>query len=417
MKITTRQNVREAWVGLTTEYAVNDALDADATPFQNMQIVDSQAFGKMLVLDDFVQTTERDEFIYHEMMVHVPMFSLENPKSVLIIGGGDGGALREVLRHPTVQRAVMVEIDERVIEFSRRHLPMICQEAFDDPRAEIVITDGAKFVAETKETFDVIIVDSSDPIGPATVLFERDFYRDLAARLTDRGIMVRQTGSSFMQPDELPQAMALAYPLFAHTAGYTFTVPTYVGGLFSAMYCSAGTDPHTIDAAMLQPRFEAIGGEFGYYTPGVHVGAFQLPGYIQKRIDAITPSDRPAPTKTGPVTFGWELTLDLYDCNPETIASEQAIQQYARQLCEVIGMVPYGHPQTPYFGENQEHTKGYSLLQFIETSSVVGHFSEGTGGVYINIFSCKAYDAEKAKHFTADYFGAGRTVARFTTRH
>ena len=116
------------------------------------------------------------------------------------------------------------------------------------------------------------------------------------------------------------------------------------------------------------------------------------------------------------VTFGWELIMDLYECDQETISSEEAIKRYARELCDVIDMKAYGEPLTPYFGESQEHTKGYSLLQFIETSSIVGHFSEGTGSVYINIFSCKNYDIEKAENFTKDYFGAKRVHSRYLVR-
>ncbi len=116
------------------------------------------------------------------------------------------------------------------------------------------------------------------------------------------------------------------------------------------------------------------------------------------------------------VTFGWELVLDLYDCNSETISDEKAIKNFARELCRVIDMVPYGEPLTPYFGENQEHTKGYSLLQFIETSSITGHFSEGTGAVYLNIFSCKEYDIEAAESFSKEYFGAETVRSRFIVR-
>ena len=116
------------------------------------------------------------------------------------------------------------------------------------------------------------------------------------------------------------------------------------------------------------------------------------------------------------LTFGWELVLDLYDCNSDTISNEDAIKRFARELCEVIDMKPYGEPLTPYFGENQEHTKGYSLLQFIETSSITGHFSEGTGAVYLNIFSCKEYDIETAEKFSKEYFGAESVRSRFIVR-
>jgi spermidine synthase len=415
---TTQQTwMQEAWPnGVVTRYEVTDALHDEQTPFQDMQIVDTEPYGRMLVLDGFVQTTERDEFIYHEMMAHVPLLAHPEPKNVLVIGGGDGGILREVLRHDAVQRAVMVEIDQRVIDFSRRMLPSICAEAFDDPRCQLVIDDGAEFVARTDQRFDVIIVDSPDPVGPAEVLFSETFYRNLARCLADGGVMVRQTGSTFMQPDELPQAVRLARPLFEHVSAYTFAVPTYVGGLFSAMFASNGPRPADLDYHELTRRFDAISGEFGYYNPGVHLGAFHLPGYVAKRLDAAQPAEHPMAAPSGGITFGWELQLDLYDCDPERISSEQAIQDYARKLCQVIEMTPYGQPQTPYFGENAEHTKGYSLLQFIETSSITGHFSEGTGGAYLNIFSCKAFDAETAKRFSAAFFGAKRVVAKFTTR-
>jgi spermidine synthase len=266
-----------------SNYRVKEILYEETTSFQRMQLVETHSYGRMLLLDDFVQTTEKDEFIYHEMLSHVPLCAHPDPRRVLIIGGGDGGILREVLRHPNVEKAVLVEIDGKVIDFSKRYLPSICQGSFDDPRAEIVVADGAEYIKKHTGRFDVVIVDSSDPVGPAQVLFSRPFYQDIHARLTDQGIMVRQTGSTFLQPDEQKQAYCLVREVFSHNALYVFTVPTYVGGLFSCIFSSRGIDPLAITAKSLEPRFAPLSASARYYNPGVHVGAFQLPGYVRDR--------------------------------------------------------------------------------------------------------------------------------------
>jgi spermidine synthase len=406
---------REDWPGVRVQYSLADTLADSRTPFQNMQIVQTRHYGRMLLLDGMVQTTEKDEFVYHEMMSHVPLLAHPCPRSVLIIGGGDGGILREVLRHPTVERAVLVEIDRRVIDFSREYLPMICRDSFDDPRAEIVITDGAAFCRESDETFDVIIVDSSDPIGPATTLFTEEFYRALAGRLSNPGIMTRQAGSTFMQPEELTRQHELAAPAFEYASAYAFNVPTYIGGLFVSLFCSHGVDPEAFDANRVLERFQPLKRVMRYYSPQVHAGALQLPPYVAERLTGKAAGDGRA--TGGPVTFGWEVQLDLYECDQQSISTAESIQRYARELCEVLDMEAYGPAQTPYFGEHSEHTKGYSLLQFIETSSITGHFSEATGAAYINVFSCKAYDCDLVESFSKEFFKARRVVARYTIRH
>jgi spermidine synthase len=278
----------EKWAGermgeVLSNYRVKDVLCEETTPFQRMQVVETYSYGKMLLLDGYVQTTEKDEFIYHEMLSHVPLCAHPDPRRVLIIGGGDGGILREVLRHPNVEKAVLVEIDRKVMDFSRRCLPSICQGCFDDPRAEIVVADGAQYVKKTPGKFDVAIVDSSDPVGPAQILFAREFYQDVHGRLTEEGIMVRQTGSTFLQPDEQKQAFHLLRDIFRHNALYVFAVPTYVGGLFSCIFSSRGTDPLRITEKALEPRFAPLASTARYYNPGVHVAAFKLPGYVKER--------------------------------------------------------------------------------------------------------------------------------------
>jgi spermidine synthase len=410
------QCVEETWPGLTTRYDIREVLHEQRSGLQELQLVDSEAFGRMLVLDGYVQITERDEFIYQEMMTHVPMLTHAQPRSVLVIGGGDGGILREVLRHASVEEVTLVEIDRRVIDFSREHLPAISAGAFDDPRVTIEVADGAVFLAEARRTWDVIILDTSDPVGPATVLFTPEFYGDLARCLAPDGVLSRQTGSSFMQPDELAEQIALARAAFSQATGYVYAVPTYVGGFFTSLLASHERDLHEIDLHDLADRIRQLDGSLRYYTPGVHFGALQLPPYITERIDAIAGPAPADPARQREITFGWELQLDLYGCDIEAISTEKTIQRYARELCDVIDMKPYGPPQTPYFGENSEITKGYSLLQFIETSSLTGHFSEGTGAAYINIFSCKYYDRKLAAEFSKQFFGAERVAARFVTR-
>jgi len=277
--------VVETWdCGFSGGYEITDELHGEETPFQDMRLVNSRMFGKMLLLDGFVQTTEKDEFIYHEMMTHVPMVSHGNAKNVLIIGGGDGGILREVLRYPSVEKAVMVEIDQRVIDFSREHLPSISDGAFDDPRTTLVIADGAEYVKNTKCRFDVVIVDSSDPIGPATVLFTSEFYQNIANILTENGFMSRQSGSTWGQPAELAEAYKLVSSIFRYSSAYVFNVPTYIGGLFSSLICSRGTDPQAIELDKISRQACHLEGMTKYYNPGVHFGSLQLPGYIKERV-------------------------------------------------------------------------------------------------------------------------------------
>ena len=199
------------------------------TPFQSVLIFDNELLGRVLVLDDVIQTTERDEFFYHEMLAHVPLLALEQPREILIIGGGDGGCLEEVLKHP-VDRVTMIELDREVVELSRRHLDMICGDAFDDPRTELRIEDGARFLAETTRVFDVIIIDSTDPIGPGAVLFSPAFYGNCRRCLTPTGILVTQNGVPFIQGEELSASARSFAELFRHPRFYFAAVPMYMGG-------------------------------------------------------------------------------------------------------------------------------------------------------------------------------------------
>jgi len=250
------------------------------TRHQRLVLFESRTFGRVLTLDSVVQTTEADEFIYHEMMAHVPVLAHGSARRVLIIGGGDGGMAEEVLKHQSVESVTMVEIDEGVIEFSRKYLPDICRDAFDDARLDVVIADGAKFVAETEERFDVVIVDSTDPMGPAEALFTETFYRNVKRCLNNGGVVATQNGVPFLQRAELTDTLAAFRKLFRDATCYLAAVPTYVGG---PMAFGWGTDDDLlrhVSENELARRFKAAGIETRYYSPAVHRAAFALPRYI-----------------------------------------------------------------------------------------------------------------------------------------
>jgi spermidine synthase len=251
------------------------------TEHQRLRVFENPTFGRILTLDDVVQTTEGDNFIYHEMMAHVPILAHGAARRVLIIGGGDGGMAREVLRHASVEHVTMVEIDAGVIEFSKKYLPNLSQGAFDDPRLELVIADGAQFIRETEGGFDVIIVDSTDPIGPGEVLFTDTFYGHAKRALAPGGILVTQNGVPFLQGEELTNTMRAFKALFADWTCYIATIPTYAGG---PMAFGWGTDGEArkVDLETLKARHAAAGLACDYYTPEVHLASFALPGYIQR---------------------------------------------------------------------------------------------------------------------------------------
>ncbi|MGH1413395.1 MAG: polyamine aminopropyltransferase [Pelagimonas sp.] len=262
---------------------IDEMLYDSETDHQRLRVFQNGTFGRILTLDDVVQTTEGDNFVYHEMLTHVPILAHGAAKRVLIIGGGDGGMAREVLRHKTVEHVTMVEIDAGVVTFSKDYLPMLSQGAFDDPRLNLVIDDGAAFMKQTDAKFDVIIVDSTDPIGPGEVLFTDSFYGHAKRALTDGGILVTQNGVPFMQGDELTNTMRAFQALFSDATCYLATVPTYAGG---PMAFGWGTDSaaRQVPLETLQARFSESGLAPDYYTPQVHQGAFALPGYVLKLI-------------------------------------------------------------------------------------------------------------------------------------
>ena len=247
---------------------------------QDLVLFENAACGRVLCLDGAVQTTEGDEFVYHEMMAHVPILAHGRAQRVLIVGGGDGGMAREVLKHREAT-VTMVEIDRAVVDFAREHLPALSNGAFDDPRLDLVIADGRRFVKETDRRFDVVIVDSTDPMGPGEGLFTAEFYADCKRCLAPGGIVVTQNGVPFVQPEEVTNSYRRLGRSFADVSFYLAAVPTYQGGDMAFGWASDDPALRRLPADALAERFEAAGIETRYYTPAVHAAAFALPKTVQ----------------------------------------------------------------------------------------------------------------------------------------
>ena len=270
------------------EFRVDKLYFESKTGHQHLMIFHNATLGRVMTLDGVVQTTEADEFIYHEMMAHVPLFAHGNVRKVLIIGGGDGGMLREVLRHPEVEEVVMVEIDGAVIDMARQYLPKHSSGAFDDPRARIVIDDGIDFVRNSEETFDVIISDSTDPIGPGEVLFTDSFYALCKRRLNPGGIISTQNGVPFHQMDEITGTYQRLSSLFEDATFYSAAVPTYYGGIMTFAWATDDSSLRATPLATLEQRFADSGIRTRYYNPAIHLASFALPQYV---IDQLTATE------------------------------------------------------------------------------------------------------------------------------
>jgi spermidine synthase len=263
----------------------DEVLHEVKTEHQHLVIFKNQTWGTVLMLDGVCQLTTSDEFIYHEMMAHVPLMALDKPKRVLVIGGGDGGVLREVLKHPSVEKAMLCEIDRTVIDTALKYYPEIPGAAFDDERTVVVIADGRKFVAETEERFDAIIVDSSEPIGPSAVLHSAEFFADCRRALKDGGILVTQNGLPFLFPDHLAETTRAFASLFEFVAPYLCTQPCYFGGPFALNWASDEDDHLELSEKKLAKRQEKRGIKTRYWTPAVHNAAFALPAYAREVAD------------------------------------------------------------------------------------------------------------------------------------
>jgi spermidine synthase len=283
----------DSWINETLypdwgqRFLVKRELARVQSDFQDIVIFESSSHGRVMVLDGVIQITEADEFVYQEMLAHVPLLAHGAAANVLIIGAGDGGVLRRVLQHNTVRRAVMVEVDGEVIRLSKQFLPGIAGDAWDDPRADVIVGDGIDYVQRAPDaSFDAIIVDSTDPIGVGEVLFTDSFYENCARILTPRGLVVNQCGVPFMQADELRETSVRRARFFPHVTAYVAAVPTYVGGFMTLGWAAKDAALARVPVEEIRARALAAGilETTRYWTPDIHVGAFNLPPYIARHL-------------------------------------------------------------------------------------------------------------------------------------
>ncbi|WP_221567345.1 polyamine aminopropyltransferase [Alkalihalobacillus sp. TS-13] len=258
--------------GITAK--IKQTLHTEQTDFQRLDMIETEEFGNMLVLDGMVMTTQKDEFVYHEMVAHVPLFTHPNPKHVLVVGGGDGGVIREVLKHSSVEKAVLVEIDGKVIEYSKKYLPEIAGD-LDDPRVDVQVDDGFMHIAKSENEYDVIMVDSTEPVGPAAKLFEKGFYEGISKALKEDGVFVAQTDNPWFKADLISQVHRDVKEIFPVTRLYTANIPTYPSGLWTFTIGSKVQDPLKVD----EERFHEI--DTKYYTKELHTAAFTLPKFVR----------------------------------------------------------------------------------------------------------------------------------------
>lgn len=258
--------------GITSK--ITKTLHSEQTDFQKLDMIETDQFGTMLVLDGMVMTTDADEFVYHEMVAHIPLFTHPNPKKVLVVGGGDGGVIREVLKHPSVVKAILVEIDGKVIEYSKKYLPNIAGE-LENARVEVQVDDGFMHIHNHKNEYDVIMVDSTEPVGPAAKLFEKGFYQGIYEALTQEGIFVAQSDNPWFHADLIKSVFADVKDIFPITRLYTANIPTYPSGLWTFTLGSKKHDPLQVETAQI-PEIDTK-----YYTPELHRAAFALPKFVR----------------------------------------------------------------------------------------------------------------------------------------
>jgi len=242
--------------------------------YQEIAIMETEKLGRMLVLDGITMLTEYDEYAYHEMISHVPLLVHPKPSRVLIIGGGDGGTVREVLKHPDVEQVHVCEIDKEVITACRKYLPSLAS-SFNDPKVKVFYEDGANFVTKCSESYEIIIVDSTDPLGPGQILFQRDFYENMKRALSNQGIAVTQCESIYLHEDAIKGVFSFAQHLFPKLGYYYTLVPAFPSGLTGFFFCSLKHDPLK---DIEEHRAEALK-DLKYYTTEIHRSSFTLPRF------------------------------------------------------------------------------------------------------------------------------------------
>ena len=276
--------------GAMTEYMTDDwgffirsaaRLEEFRSAFQHVEVHDTAAFGKLFRLDGHFMTSEKDEFFYHENLVHVAALTHPAPVRALVVGGGDGGSVEELLKHPTITHVTLAEIDGSVVDISRRHLAAVHRGTLDDPRVALRIEDGFAYVRSVQESFDLIVLDLTDPGGPSTPLYTADFYRACAARLAPGGALTLHIASPVAHPERIRSGIAALRAAFARVTPYLTSIPLY-GGLWMMACCSESLDPHALDAAAVDARLRERGiGDLQYYNGDMHRAGLALPNFVR----------------------------------------------------------------------------------------------------------------------------------------
>lgn len=265
--------------GFGVAIKVKKVLFSEQSPFQKVEIIDTDsALGKILTLDDLMMTTEGDEQFYHEMIAHIPMMNHKGPKSVLVIGGGDGGTVREVLKHNTVKKVVLCEIDGMVIDACKKYLPTIAGE-LDNPKVEVLVQDAIEYIKTKENEFDIVLIDSTDPMGPGEGLFTEEFYTNVKKSLKKGGIVAAQSESPVVNKEEIKKMYNLLKKVFPITSTYTSPIPTYPGGYWAWAFCSEEVEPLSyID----EKRCEEITKTCKIYNKEYHLARFALPNFLKE---------------------------------------------------------------------------------------------------------------------------------------
>jgi len=265
--------------GIGMTFRVKEHLVRRQSPYQLIEIFDTVEYGKLLTLDGLVMITDRDEHVYHEMMTHVPLLMHPNPKKVLVVGGGDGGCLREIIKHECVEKAVEVEIDGDVVELCKEHFPAVAS-AYSHPKVELVVQDAIEYLRSVRGEFDIAIIDGSDPVGPAVGLFERSFFQDIADALKPGGIMSCQIGSPLYSLDRIETTLKHWRAVFADARLYLAQIPTYPSGVWGL-----GVASKNVNGTLETPdrvRFLTFADSLKYYNLDIHEGAFRLPEEVKR---------------------------------------------------------------------------------------------------------------------------------------
>jgi spermidine synthase len=272
--------------GFRMTFEVERVLYEMQTDHQHLVLFQHKFFGKVLMLDGATQVTTKDEFVYHEMMTHVPIFAHGKVKELLVVGGGDCGIAEEVLKHKSIERVTQVEIDASVVEFSKEHFPEFTKPVLGNKRFDLVIDDGMNYVAKTDRRFDAIIVDSTDPLGPGAILFSPKFYAACKRCMKPGAVMVTQNGVPMLQTNELTKGISKLRKLFADGSCYVAAIPTYIGGHMAMGWATDNNALRQTPLKTIANRYRQAGSfKTRYWTPEIHKAAFALPRFIAELVE------------------------------------------------------------------------------------------------------------------------------------